>query len=101
MDPKNDAATRAQVLTLLQKQTPYAEISRDTGYAKSTISKILATARHRGYDPAKDRRVLLSYVEDAVRTSRPKKCSPEVEKAVIEAYFPELDCSRALCPENC
>jgi hypothetical protein len=62
MDPKKDAATRAQVLTLLQKQIPPAEISQDTGYARSSIFKILATARKRGYDPARDTKILLSYV---------------------------------------
>jgi biotin operon repressor len=54
MDTKSDAATRAQVLTLLQRQISPAEISRNTGYARSSIFKILATARKRGYDPTKD-----------------------------------------------
>ncbi len=85
MATKSDAATRVQALTLLQKGVSMEEIMKDTGYARSSIYAIQKTAKARGYDPSKDTRILLSYVEDAPRTGRPKKCTPQVEEKVIKA----------------
>jgi hypothetical protein len=49
------------------------------------LEAIQKTAKSRGYNPSKDARILLSYVEDAPRTRRPKKCMPEVEEKLIKA----------------
>ncbi len=35
-----------------------------------------------GYDPEKNKKILLAYVEDAPRISRPKKCTTEVEEVI-------------------
>ena len=79
-----DNGTRVQALTLLQKKTPILEIMADTGYSKGAIYEILKKAKQRGYDPEKDKKVLIAYVEDAPRSGRPKKCTPEVEEEVIK-----------------
>jgi len=74
-----------QALTLLQKKVLIKEICPDTSYSESTIYKLLKKAKERGYDPEKDKKILLAYVEDAPRVGRPKKCTPEVEEEVIKA----------------
>jgi transposase len=84
MEGKGDIATRAQILTLLQKGIPISEITQDTSFARRTIYDILRRAKERRYDPSKDHRILVSYVEDGQRSGRPKKCTPEIEEEVIK-----------------
>lgn len=81
----HDDGTRVQALALLSVKTPMAEIIKKTGYTESTIYKIRKKAKSRGYDPSKDEKILLAYVTDAPKTGRPKKCTLEVEEAVIKA----------------
>ena len=81
----HDDGTRVQALALLSVKTPMAEIIEKTGYTESTIYKIRKKAKSRGYDPSKDEKILLAYVTDAPKTGRPKKCTPEVEEAIIKA----------------
>ena len=81
----SDTATRSQVLTLLQKKTPIKEIIKDTGYKESSIYRIQKVTKSRGYNPSKDTKILLYYVEDTPRSSRPKKCTIEVGEEVIKA----------------
>jgi transposase len=80
-----DAGTRIQVLTLLQKKTPIAQIIAETGYKERNIYRILKTAKERGYDPDKSKTLYLCYAEGAPRSGRPKKITPEVEEQVIKA----------------
>lgn len=47
--------------------------------------RILKTAKERGYNPDKSKTLYLRYVEDAPRSGRPKKITPEVEEEVIKA----------------
>ncbi len=83
IESKNDAATRAQALTLLQKGVAIDKIIKDTNYARRSIYNILKKAKDYRYDSSKDTRILLSYVEDAPRSGRPKKCTLEIEEQVI------------------
>jgi len=73
-----------QALTLLSKGFKPDEIKADTGLSKSTIYDLQKKALSRGYDPSKDRKILIAYVEDAPKVGRPKKCTLEVEEAVIK-----------------
>ncbi|KAF4633514.1 hypothetical protein G7Y89_g4598 [Cudoniella acicularis] len=57
----------------------------ETGYDKTTIRRIEKKARERGYTPETDPKIILAYVEDAPRSGRPKKLSPEQEEEVIKA----------------
>jgi transposase len=82
---KPDAGTRIQALTMLQNKTPIAKIIEATGYKERNIYRILKTAKERGYNPDKSKTLYLSYVEDAPRSGRPKKATPEVEEQVIKA----------------
>ena len=80
-----DNGTRIQALTMLQLGHPVSEIVLKTGYHKSTILRIQQKAISRGYDPEKDSKILLAYVEDAPRVGRPKKITSETEEAIIKA----------------
>ena len=71
-----------QALTLLQKKTPMAQIIKDTGYSERTIYRIQKKAKERGYDPSKDMKILLRYVEDATQVGRLKKATPELEEVI-------------------
>jgi len=61
-----------------------AQIVKDTGYTERTIYGIQKKARDRGYNPSKDTKIFLRYVEDAPRVGRPKKATPELEEEVIK-----------------
>jgi hypothetical protein len=39
--------------------------------------------RDRGYRPEEDKTILQSYLEDAIKTGRPKKISMETEAAIL------------------
>ncbi len=85
MPPKNDPGVRIQALCMLENGIPMDKITHDTGYHRRTVFKIQQKARARGFDSSKDSRILLAYVEDAPRSGRPKKTTPEVEEEVIKA----------------
>jgi transposase len=76
MAPKgpHDNGPRVQALTLLSKGFKPDEIKADTGLSKSTIYDLQKRALSRGYDPSKDRKILIAYVEDTPKVGRPKKC---------------------------
>ena len=81
----NDAGTRVQALTMLQLEQPLKEIVSKTGLDRTTIRRIEKRARARGYTPETNPKILLAYIEDAPRSGRPTKITPEVEEKVIEA----------------
>ena len=80
----HDNGTRIQVLTLLQEGQTIDYIKEKTKYSKSTIYELLKWAKARGYDPEKDSRILLAYVEDAPRIGRPKKLTEAIEQLIID-----------------
>ena len=81
---------RVQTLTLLSKGFKPDEIKADTSLLKSIIYGLYKRALSRGYDPSKDLSILIAYVEDAPKASRPKKCTLEVEEAVIKIILKNL-----------
>ena len=92
MAPKGpyDNEPRVQALTLLSKGFKPDEIKADTGLLKSTIYNLQKRALSRGYNPSKDWKILIAYIEDAPKVSRPKKCTLEVEEAVIKTISKNL-----------
>ena len=92
MAPKgpHDNGPRVQALTLLSKGFKPDEIKADTGLLKSIIYDLQKRALSRGYGPSKDRKILITYMEDAPKVSRPKKCTLEVEEAVIKTILKNL-----------
>lgn len=71
-------ATRAQVLTLaVFSKLKYDEISAITGVPKSTISRIIANAKERGFRGGV---ILDEHVVEKPRSGRPTKVTPEVER---------------------
>jgi transposase len=87
MAPKQpyDNGLRVQALTMLQDSKRIDEIIKTTGYSSSTIYTIRRKAIQRGYNPQIDPKIYLRYVEDAPRSGRPLKATPEVEQQVIQA----------------
>jgi len=79
-----DLGTRIQALTLLEVATGIPRITELTGMSKSTIYDIRKKAIEQGYNPQVSTKLLLSYVEDAPRSGRPKKATEEVEDLVIK-----------------
>jgi len=90
IESKNDAATRTQALTLLQKGVAINKIIKDTNYTRRSIYNILKKAKDCGYDSLKNTRILLSYVEDTPRSRRLKKCILEIEEKVINIISQNL-----------
>ena len=81
---QNDIGTRIQALTLLENKFPIAQITEITGVSKSQVYSYRRTAIQRGYNPQVDKRLLISYVEDAPRSGRPVKATEEVKKQLVE-----------------
>ena len=82
-----NAATYAQALTMLQLKRPVKEITEKTGLNKSTVSRIKKRAKERGYTPETNPTIIMAYVEDAPRSSRPIKLTVEVEEQVVKAIL--------------
>ena len=81
---QHDIATRASILTLKALGKTNADITYVTGFNESTVRSILAKAIQRGFDPSiRPILILNSYVEDASRSGRPKKQTPEVQQRTI------------------
>jgi transposase len=78
-----DVGTRIQALTLLEAATGIRQITEITGFSKSSIYRIKAVAKQRGYNPQVSKVLLLKYVEDAPRSGRPIKATKEVEDIVV------------------
>jgi len=81
MAPNSDIATRALIVTL---KSPVGgkssvQISEETGVSVRQIDRIYARAVERGFDPTRRPFVLKDeWLEDAPRSGRPSKQTPEV-----------------------
>jgi hypothetical protein len=69
---------------MLQMKVSVKEIKEITGISAQSISRIHKTAIERGYDPEKSQKLVLAYVEDALRSGRPLKATEEVKNKVVE-----------------
>ena len=85
-----DIATRAQALSLLQVGCPIYIIIEYTQISKSSVYRIQQTASARGYNPSISKTILSSYIEDAPRSGRPVKATPEVEELIIRLISKNL-----------
>jgi hypothetical protein len=75
-----ESATRAQIVTLKAIGMTTAEVIAITGLKERTIQSIYSRAIDRGFDSAVRPMIILDkYVEDAPRSGRPKKETPEVQ----------------------
>jgi transposase len=80
----HDLGTRLQALALLEHGIPHATITTITGISTTAIFAIRRRAISRGYDSTTSKTLLLSYVEDAPRSGRPKKATKELENEVVQ-----------------
>jgi transposase len=79
-----DIGARVQALTLFEVKCPIPEITAISGVSKTSIYRIKQTALERGYNPEVCRTILASFVEDAPKSGRPCKATPDVEDLIIQ-----------------
>jgi uncharacterized protein YerC len=84
---RHDIGTRLQALCILQMKVAVKEIKEITGISAQSISRIHKTAIERGYNPEKSQKLVLAYVEDMPRSSRPLKATKEVKNKVVETIL--------------
>jgi hypothetical protein len=80
-----DICARTQALALLAFGLPTRAVQDTTGIPQRTLRNILEKAKKRGFEPEKDQRILLHYVEDGVRTGRPLEIKEEIKKKVVDS----------------
>lgn len=90
-------ALRVQCLTLFEVGIPLPVICTKYNVTKSAVYRWRRIAKVRGYDPDKDPRILVSYVEDAPRSGRPTVCTWERTQQLIA----EVTGSKAGCSKTC
>jgi hypothetical protein len=66
------------------------EIKEITSISAQSISRIRKTAIERSYDPEKSQKLVLAYIEDALRSGRPLKATKEVKNKVVETISKNL-----------
>jgi transposase len=76
-------ALRVQCLTLFEVGIPLPIICNKYNVTKSAVYRWRRIAKSRGYDPDKDPRILMSYVEDAPRSGRPTVCTWERTQQLV------------------
>ncbi|KAG6093627.1 hypothetical protein E4U14_000234 [Claviceps sp. LM454 group G7] len=76
-----DIPTRTSVLTLKAYGISAKEVASITGISVRTVNKIFAKAVSRGFKP-EDRplKIIGRFVEDAPKSGRPRKQTPEVKE---------------------
>jgi hypothetical protein len=72
-----------QCLVLLEYSVSIDIVFFITKVHKASIYRFRRIAIARGYDLAKSKQILLSYLEDAPKSGRPTVCTPEVVEKVI------------------
>ena len=60
----HDLGIRLQALILLESNTPIKTITEITGITERSIYRLCTTAKKRGYDPNKSKKLILAYIED-------------------------------------
>ncbi|KAG6112225.1 hypothetical protein E4U14_002133 [Claviceps sp. LM454 group G7] len=96
----HDIATRASVVTLKAICLPTTEVASLTGIPTRTVNKIFANAIERGFDPQR-RPVIVKncYVEEAPRSGRPTKQTPELKEALLSKVRDNGDGRQKTCAE--
>jgi transposase len=80
-----DICARTQALSLLAFGLPTSAVEDVVGIPARTLRNILEKAKKRGFDPTKDQKILLHYVEDGERTGRPREIDDDRKEALIKA----------------
>ena len=81
----HDDGTRMQALALYEYGIAHKIITAITKVSKSSIYRLKAQARERGYNPSQSTKLLNSYVTDAPRSGRPSVITQAVKGAILEA----------------
>jgi hypothetical protein len=79
-----DVGTRRQVLCLLESGVKMADIIKATELSQLSIYRPRTEAIKRGYNKEISPKLFLSYVQDAPRSGRPKKCTEAVADEVVK-----------------
>ncbi|KAG5924990.1 hypothetical protein E4U61_004893 [Claviceps capensis] len=95
-----DIATRASVVTLKAIDLTTTEVASLTGIPTRTVNKIFANAIERGFDPQKRPLTIRNYyVEEAPRSGRPTKQTPELKEALLSKVRDDGDGRQKTCAE--
>ena len=74
---------KLQALSLIEHGITAKVVQAVTGVSIQSISYLKRKARDRGYDPTVSRILKVEYVQDAPRSGRPLKVTPEIEQAIL------------------
>lgn len=97
---KHTTAERIQALALIEEGVPVDRVTTVSGMSKASIYRLQKTARARGYDPTVSRKLKDEYVQDAPRSGRPKKLSPEQEQQLLEVLQNNRTAGNGNTPEK-
>ncbi|CCE34074.1 uncharacterized protein CPUR_08005 [Claviceps purpurea 20.1] len=96
----HDIATRASVVTLKAIDLTTTEVASLTGVPTRTVNKIFANAIERGFDPQRRPLTIRNYhVEEAPRSGRPTKQTPELKEALLSKVRDDGDGRQKTCAE--
>lgn len=84
---KHPINVRFQALALAEFGIPIADIKTHLKMSVNNIHRLRKTARIRGFDPAVSPVLKFEYVEDAPRSGRPNKVTPEMEEIVVSSFL--------------
>lgn len=87
----HDDGTRLQALALAEAEIANKIITAITEISRFTINRFQKQARTRGYDPDISKKLLLSYVVDALRSERSPIITPQLESAILTAVRKDRD----------
>lgn len=87
----HDPGTRLQALALIEAGIATKIVTAISTVSRQTIARLQAQARTRGYNPESSKKLLLSYVTDALRSGRPMVATSELEKAVLDVVRKDRD----------
>lgn len=76
-------AEKVQVLTFLSLNVSYRDIHTWIGVPPRQSQRILQKAKKRGYNPEESKKILHSYVEEGLRSGRPRKNRGEESETAI------------------
>lgn len=86
---------RLQAVALMSQGFHIQHVEAITRMPGQTIKRWVKKARERGFSPAVDQRVFTEYVEDKLRSGRPKGSTKSSEKPDISSAKDRIECEKS------
>jgi hypothetical protein len=96
---QHDPGLRVQALNMFDHGIHLNQIFAETGINASSIYSIRRRAIARGWKPNQGSPILLKYIENARRSGRPKKATPEVIQKVVDIVTKDTKGRHSTCNE--